>query len=380
MLAAWLIEQNLVDTNTIAGQLDPLEQDVTAIADALPQPDRVLAAMDGTPIEAHVFNRGSHKNPGDETPRRFLSAIDDAVLASNDGSARLALADRLISPGNPLTARVMANRVWHYVFGRGIVPSVDNFGVLGETPTHPELLDYVAARFVENGWSVKSLIRDYVTTETYRMSSARDNMTAEAKDPANQLLHRMRVKRLESEVIRDSILAAAGTLNTDMFGESVLAYLSPFNTNHRRPTVSGPEDGDRRRSIYLEVRRNFLSPMQLAFDFPLPDSTIGSRTRSNVPAQALIMMNDPFVIDTATAWAQQLVTRENDSVDARIAHMFERALARPPVEQEMTALHQLLERQAAEYGLDESALLDDVTLWTDMCHTLFTLKEFIFVS
>jgi hypothetical protein len=380
VLAAWLLEQNLVDTDKIAAELGPLQQDVAKIADALPQPDRVLAAMDGTPVEAHVFNRGSHKNPGDETPRRFLSAIDDAVLASDKGSARLALAERLVAPDNPLTARVMANRVWHYIFGRGIVPSVDNFGVLGETPTHPELLDYVATRFVESGWSIKSLIRDYVTTETYRMSSARENITAEAKDPANELLHRMRVKRLESEVIRDAILAAAGALNTEMFGESVPAYLSPFNTNHRRPPASGPEDGERRRTIYLEVRRNFLSPMQLAFDFPLPDSTIGSRTRSNVPAQALIMMNDPFVIDTAKAWAQQLITRENDNADARIAYMFERALARPPVEQEMAALRQLLEEQAAEYGLDESAILTDVALWTDMGHTLFTLKEFIFVS
>jgi hypothetical protein len=379
-LARWLVQDNLIDIDDTRTDLATFEADARAIADALPAPERILAATDGTPIEAHVFHRGNHKNPGDETPRRFLAALDENPKPVKGGSARLELAERLLSPDNPLPARVMTNRVWHHIFGRGIVPSVDNFGVLGEAPTHPALLDYLAQSFVDNDWSLKSLIRDMVTSKTYRMSSARTDSDAELKDPSNALLHRMRVKRLESEVIRDSILAASGSLDKTMYGKSVPIYLSPFMSNHRRPKNSGPEDGERRRTIYVQVRRNYLSPMQLAFDFPSPDTTTGKRTRSNVPAQALIMMNDPFVVEEARRWGERSAALEDDDPDSRIDHLFEMAIGRSPSDAESAQLSGLLVEQAATYGIDEEDILGDAQLWADICHTLFTLKEFIFVG
>ncbi len=379
-LARWLVQNNLVDLSTTHSALAAIETESRAIADPLPAPERILAATDGTPVEAHVFHRGSHKNPGEEVPRRFLAVLDENPAPVSGGSARLELAERLLNPNNPLPARVMANRVWHHLFGRGIVPSVDNFGVLGEAPTHPELLDYIATAYVEHGWSLKALIRDMVMTQTYRMSSARIDESAEKKDPSNALLHRMRIKRLESEAIRDSVLVASGSLDETMFGESVPIYLSPFMSQSRRPKSSGPEDGGRRRTIYVQVRRNFLSPMQLAFDYPLPESTIGKRTQSNVPAQALIMMNDPFVVGQAHEWGERAAKREGDSAGSRIDYLFELAIGRPPSDTEREKLIELLHEQADAYGIEDDAILTDARLWADICHTLFTLKEFIFVS
>jgi len=379
-LARWLVKNNLIDIDTTRSSLNTIESDARAIANTLPKPERILAATDGTPIEAHIFHRGSHKNPGDEVPRRFLAALDEEPKSVSKGSARLELADRLLDPDNPLPARVMANRAWHHIFGRGIVPSVDNFGVLGEAPTHPALLDYLATSLTKNDWSLKSLIRDLVTTQTYRMASARSSDEAEIKDPSNALLHRMRIKRLESEAIRDSILAASGSLDRTMYGQPVTIYLSPFMSNHRRPRSSGPEDGDGRRTIYVQVRRNFLSPMQLAFDYPMPDTTIGKRNQSNVPAQALIMMNDPFVVEEARRWGERAASRTEDSAETRIEYLFELAIGREPSDIERTMLNDLLVQQAVAYGVDEGAIASDPKLWADICHTLFTLKEFIFVS
>jgi hypothetical protein len=257
------------------------------------------AMLDGTAFDERVLIRGSHKTPGEVVPRRFLEAIDGpAPLAGGSphggGSGRLELARRVADPANPLTARVMVNRVWHHLFGRGIVASTDDFGALGEPPTHPALLDHLAAGFVRDGWSVKRLVRRLVLTEAWRMHS-RPSADGDRVDPRNLLLHRANLRRLEAEAIRDQMLAVSGRLDPAMYGTSVKVYLTEFMDGRGRPKRSGPLDGDGRRSVYTEVRRNFLPPMMLAFDAPQPFNTMGRRAASNVPAQALILMNDPFV-------------------------------------------------------------------------------------
>ena len=188
----------------------------------------------------------------------------------------------------------MVNRIWKHHFGEGLVKTADDFGAMGQKPSHPELLDWLAGELVSRGWSLKAMHRLIVTSTAYRMSSSLQ-ADAERLDPSNVYLHRMNVRRLEAEAIRDAMLAVSGRLDPGMFGPSVAPYLSPFMDGRGRPEHSGPLDGNGRRSIYLGVRRNFLNPMFLAFDAPVPFSTMGRRNVSNVPAQALTLWNDPLV-------------------------------------------------------------------------------------
>ena len=183
------------------------------------------------------------------------------------------------------------------------------------------MLDFLADRFVRDGWSVKRLIRDLVLSRTYRMSSLGDPAAA-AADPQNLLLHRARLRRLDGEAIRDSMLSVSGRLDRTSFGPSVPIHLTPFLDGRGRP-ATGPLDGDGRRSIYLAVKRNFLSPMLLAFDTPIPFSTVGRRQVSNVPAQALILLNDPFVHQQAGVWAKRVLS-QSESADERLRAMYSR--------------------------------------------------------
>jgi hypothetical protein len=332
-----------------------------------------LAMIDGSAENEYVFIRGSHKARGATVPRRFLEALaGPAPQATAHGSGRLELAQQMIDPAiDPFLPRVLVNRVWHHLFGRGIVASTDNFGVLGERPTHPELLDYLADRFIKEGWSVKKLIRTLVLSNTYRMSSQPDD-AADRADAGNLLLHRMRRRRLEGEAIRDAVLMISGRLDRRMYGPSVLVHLTAFQEGRGRP-VSGPLDGDGRRSVYLAVRRNFLSPFLLAFDTPSPFSTVGRRTVSNVPAQALILLNDPFVHQEAQLWAKRLLA-EPGSARERIIRMYESAFTRPPTEPELAACLEYLDRQPVAPGRD------DLAAWADLAHVLLNVKDFIFVN
>jgi hypothetical protein len=270
---------------------------------------------------------------------------------------------------NPLVTRVIVNRIWHHLFGRGLVASVDNFGVLGEKPTHPELLDHLADRFTKEGWSIKKAIRDLVLTNTYRMSSQPDEQ-ADRVDPQDLLLHRMRVRRLEGEAIRDAILAVSGRLDTKLYGQGVPIHLTPFLEGRGRP-ASGPLDGDGRRSIYLGIRRNFLSPFLLTFDTPSPFSTMGRRSVSNVPAQALVLLNDPFVHQQADVWADRVLSGKGANKE-RIAEMYVSAFSRPPTEVELRDCLEFLEQQGKH--------ADDRAAWADLAHVLFNVKEFIFLN
>jgi hypothetical protein len=335
-----------------------------------------LAMLDGSGVDERVFVRGSPKALGEPAPRRFLEALAGPTpLPIARGSGRLELARQMTDPAvNPLLPRVLVNRVWHHLFGRGIVASVDNFGVLGEAPTHPELLDYLASRFVAEGWSVKKLIRALVLSNTYQMASQAEP-DADQADPQDLLLHRMRVRRLQGEAIRDAMLAVSGRLEEKLYGPSVPVHLTPFLDGRGRPT-SGPLDGAGRRSLYLAVRRNFLSPFLLTFDTPIPFSTVGRRSVSNVPAQALILLNDPFVHQQAEVWARRVLAQPG-STDERIAKMYASAFAREPTASELEACRAFLERQSR---LHQASGSDDARPWKDLAHTLFNVKEFIYLN
>jgi hypothetical protein len=342
---------------------------------ALPLPRRGMAMADGTGVNEYVHIQGLHKNHGPEAPRRFLTVLaGDRQPAPEKGSGRLELARRMLDGSDPLLPRVIVNRLWHHHFGKGLVASPDDFGVQGQRPTHPELLDWLASEFVKQGWSLKKMHRLMVLSSAYRMASRSDAKTEEA-DPLNNLLHRMPIRRLEAEAIRDSMLAVSGRLDRTMYGRGPLPYLTEFSVGRGRPSKSGTLDGDGRRSIYLNVRRNFLNPMFLAFDYPIPFTTIGRRSVSNVPAQALTMLNNPFVIQQAERWSKRVLDESGKSTKERITSMYVTAFGRPPTDAETKDALTFLEEQSEEYGK-----ADDPRAWADLCHVLFNVKEFIFLN
>jgi hypothetical protein len=381
-LANWLLTHPALFTadgktpKPLLDALAPLFVEQQAIAAQIRNESRLALAMqEGTGVDECVFNRGSYKTPGLMVPRRFLEALaGQEGPAIEHGSGRLALARQMTDPTtNPFITRVIVNRLWHHLFGRGIVASVDNFGVLGEAPTHPELLDYLAGQFAKDGWSLKKAIRNMVLSRAYRMSSGADEK-ADTADPGNLWLHQARVRRLEGEAIRDALLAVSGRLDRTMYGPSVPVHLTPFQDGRGRPP-SGPLDGAGRRSIYLAVRRNFLSPLLLAFDTPIPFSTVGRRSVSNVPAQALILLNDPFVHQQAEVWARRVLASPG-SAKERIIGMYLSAFARPPTDSELAACIAFIDREMPASGNRR----DEVRAWADLAHTLVNVTEFIFVN
>jgi len=360
-------------------ELAAAREEAALAAAAVPAPQYVLGAEDGSGFDEPVFVRGNHKVTGPEVRRGFLEALSNGPRETvAAGSGRRELAAAITDPANPLTARVMANRVWHHVFGRGLVPSVDDFGALGEAPSHPELLDWLALRFVHDGWSVKALVRELILSRAFRASSSPADASVATTDPDNRLLSHMRMRRVEGEALRDSLLRVSGRLDPTMYGPPVGVHLTAFMSGRGRPG-SGPLDGNGRRSLYVEVRRNFLPPMMLAFDVPMPSTTVGRRTVSNVPAQALILMNDPFVLQQARHWATRVLAEPHEDDRERLALVHREALAREPRAEELDAMESFVREQERAHAGAEDAAARRLLAWTDLCHVVCNLKEFVFV-
>ncbi|HRE84049.1 MAG TPA: PSD1 and planctomycete cytochrome C domain-containing protein [Opitutaceae bacterium] len=332
----------------------------------IPQATRVPGLRDdGNGLDSDLFPRGNHLKSGPAIPRRYLEVLGSSPVAYQAaGSGRLSLAKELVSPANPLTARVMVNRIWHWLFGQGLVPTVDNFGKLGAKPSHPELLDYLATEFVNDGWSIKRLVRRLVLSRTWRLSSD-PSADAQERDPGNLYLQHALVRRLEAEEIRDALLAVAGNLNPDVGGAPVRNFYRVSVDTSQPP--SGPLDGHGRRSLYLEMRRNCRSDFLQAFDQPSPAMTTGARTLSNVPAQSLALLNDPFVLHQANVWAERVRAEFPDPLQ-RLTRMYEEALGRPPRTEEVSRLRPLFLAEA-----------DSVEAWTSIAHILINQKEFLYI-
>ncbi len=337
-------------------------------------PRRAPGVHEAAAFDQPLFVRGQITQPGEAVPRRFLEMFNDRPFRTSL-SGRLELADEVASPTNPLTARVLVNRLWRHLFGRGLVGTVDNFGRLGEKPTHPELLDYLAARFIEQGWSIKETIRFLVTSRAFQQS-AQASKDARRIDPGNELLSHARVRRLEAEAIRDAVLKVSGQLDLKMHGPGVNVY---YVAKTEGGGPKGPLDGDRRRSVYQRIRRNAANPFLEAFDAPKPMTTRGQRDATNVPTQSLTLLNDPFVIGQSTAWAKALVA-DGRGRDERVRAMFVRALGRAATAEDLAGSRDFLDELAAEHSIPPGGLEQSERVWQDFAQSLFCLKEFIYVD
>ena len=365
----WFFHRGLADTSMLQPEVNQLVSSGEKLSHQLPAPRFALTMSQTTPENARVYVRGSYKSLGEEVPHRYLEALG-AKQAD-----RLGLANIIASPENPLTSRVMVNRIWLHLFGRGIVPTPDDFGPMGQLPSHPELLDWLANDFAQNGWSIKRTIRSIVLSQTYGQAAQASPQLSPEKisqiDPDNIMLHRMPVRRLQAEAIRDSLLAVSGRINLHSFGPGVPTHRTAFMTG-RGSRPSGPLDGNGRRSIYQTIYRNFLNPFLLAFDMPSPFGPKGRRGNSNVPAQSLTLMNDPLVSKLANSWAQKTANQKDSR--KRIEQMVEHAHGKIPSKEKTDQLLAFVELQGKEYGkVDQRA-------WADLAHALFNLKEFSYLQ
>ena len=279
---------------------------------------------------------------------------------------RLALAEWLVSPENPLTTRVIVNRIWHHHFGRGIVPTLDNFGKMGELPTHPELLDWLAVEFVKQGWSIKQMHRLIMTSDAYKMASQFDDAGDMAKDPQNRYGWRFRQQRIDAEILRDQVLAVSGGLNQEMFGKPVFPVLqhevlASMINGIWKQTEDGP--GVWRRSVYVYRKRGLPYPLLDIFDLPNQNISCGARNVSTVPTQALTLMNDDFVLKQAQLFANRLQEAGHGDVGTEVDLAYRLALTRPP---------DAREKQIAADFLRDHKLVD-------LADVIFNLNEFLYV-
>jgi hypothetical protein len=320
-------------------QLDSrqLEEQLKLLTDNGPTRPVAMGVKEAARIEdAYVCIRGLANNRGDKVPRGFLQVLSPGVPApiSTRESGRLQLAAWLSNPGNPLTARVMVNRAWHYLFGAGIVRTVDVFGTTGEPPSHPELLDYLALEFMgnkERGWSIKNLIRSIVLSRTYQLAGMA-SAGARTSDPENRLLSHANRRRLDAEALRDSILAVSGQLDRTPGGPSI-----------RKGTTSetGYVFDDKRRSVYTPVFRNRLLELFEVFDFADPNLVGGRRNVSTVATQALFLLNSPFVMEQARQAARVVLVVNGDD-EAKLTRAYRTALGRLPTEREREIVSRFL--------------------------------------
>jgi hypothetical protein len=314
------------------------------------------------PSDAPVLIRGNPSTPGAKVPRHFLTVLGGDRHPFTHGSGRLDLARAIASEDNPLTARVMVNRVWQHHFGNGLVATSSNFGSLGERPSHPELLDWLTRRFIESGWSLKALHREIMLSSTYRQSSRFDS-SGHAKDPQNVLLWRMNRRRLDVEAWRDAILAVAGRLDSKMGG----------------PSLSLDSSANDRRTLYAAVSRHDLAWMLRLFDFPDPNITSGSRVETTVPIQQLFVLNSEFMIANARAVSARLRRPASggarpDEVDL-ICRAYSLLFGRPASERERTlGLHYLQDADGA------SSRQADMSRSERYAQALLATSEFLFVD
>jgi hypothetical protein len=300
----------------------------------LPSPPRAMVLRDKPqPTEPHIFLRGNPGRPGDQVPRAFLAVLSGGKPEPfKKGSGRLELAQAITAPGNPLTARVIVNRVWAYHFGKGLVRTPGDFGVKGEPPTHPELLDWLATWFMDNGWSLKNLHRLILTSATWQQSSELRE-EAVTKDPENRLLARQNRQRLDFEAMRDSLLACAGQLDRKLGGKTVNITAPPYS---------------KRRTVYANIDRQNLPGLFRVFDFPSPDVSNPQRFVTTVPQQALFMLNSPFVVEQARALVAAPDFRQPDGPSEwQVQQLYERVFARRAEPQEVEAALKFISAEQA---------------------------------
>ena len=365
------------------------------------------------PRETRLFHRGDHRNPGPVVQPGVPTALSSIPIEFPDAKEdvdttgrRSRLARWLTSTQNPLTARVMVNRIWQYHFGRGLVESSSNFGLNGARPTHPALLDWLATEFMDSGWSVKHMHRVIMESTVYRQSSGRrmnpqpasaspeqsvqsatfdDGTNPESIDAENRLWWRFFRRRLESELIRDRILAASGSLNKTMHGAGIRPRIHPSiiatSTTRKWPTVDNETAEHWRRSVYIFVRRSVQMPMLEVFDSPTTTQSCERRLTTVVATQALQLMNDAFTNQQAAIMARKVVaSAEHDDRDV-IVDIYWRSLSRAPAESEVSdCVTFLRQQQAYHHRQFDDVAAARINALTDLCHVMFNLNEFVYIN
>ncbi len=352
-----------------------------------PETSRAMGVREGLPADCHLLVRGEVSQRGDRVPRGFVEVLNTAPPPpiSARASGRLELAAWLTRRENPLTARVVVNRTWRHLFGRGLVRTADDFGALGERPTHPELLDHLAIRFRDGGGSLKSLIREIVLSRTYQLAHDTDDRAMEL-DPENTLLWRSSLRRLDAEAIRDAMLQVSGLLDLEPPAGSPVSKLGDGRIGRGMAGLREDPIG-RKRSVYLPVIRGFVPESLELFDFAEPSLVIADRDTTNVPSQALYLLNNPDVLRLSRAFALRLLADVGLSPRQRIDRAYRLALGRPPTSAEVS--------RAAEFLRDELARAPRPSgqgrprgrtvarpgelAWTMFCQALLASAEFRFV-
>ncbi len=348
------------------------------ISTSPPQAGPLMPSVSGGGQGMQVFVRGNPAKLGDPAPPGFLRVLSG--MDEQPGGAafsRLELARAIANPENPLTARVIVNRVWHYHFGRGIVPTLSNFGKLGSPPSHPDLLDTLAVRFVESGWSLKWLHREIMLSATYQLSSAQD-ADGLAKDPDNFLLWRMAPRRLDVEAWRDAVLAVAGKLDPTIGGPALdqkdpgLKEVPGFPGFSRLNGLDVDNPANGRRTLYGIVSRYAPNSALVLFDFPEPNVTSELRTSTTIPQQQLFVLNSSFMIEMARAFANRVAQAAQQDED-RLRQAWLLAYGRLPTADEIALALEFL----AAGGEADAA--DKLSRWEQLCHALLSSNEFMFV-
>ncbi len=356
------------NTAALRKRLGDIEDEIAALRGKAPQPAGVaMGAAEGTPADCQICIAGQSQKRGERAPRGMITVatIGEPPRIAPDHSGRLELAGWITDEANPLTARVMVNRIWYHLFGRGLVVSLDNFGALGEQPSHPELLDHLAARFVRDGWSVKRMIRAIMLSRTYGLSSSHDEVNYE-KDPDNVYLWRVNPQRLDAESLRDAILAVSGELDLQPPGPPRIEQ-----TNRKQTPVAG---GGNYRSVYLPIVRNGVPEALGLFDFADPSIVVGRREITTVPTQSLFMMNSPFILTQSQALARRLQQEVSEGGDgARVERLYLLAFGRRPTDTQR--------ERAIGFVADMSEKLKSRdAAWTTLCQTLLASAEFRYLD
>jgi hypothetical protein len=367
-----------------AGLRERVEQTVAEREKDRPKPAEQFAVFvetDPSPPVHHVLIRGQHGQPGAEVQPGVLAALSTPKNQFQIGprpagrvstGRRTAFAKWVTSPENPLFARVMVNRIWQHHFGTGIVATADNLGLSGAKPSHPELLDFLAAEFIASGWSVKAMHRLILTSGVYRQSSEpREKL--DTIDPDNRLLARFPLRRLDAEALRDSMLFICGELNPRAGGP----FVPSTRTDEGTVRIAENADGALRRSIYLQQRRTQVVTFLQLFDAPSIVTTCGKRAPSTVPLQSLALLNSEFSRTRARAFAGRLAHDAGEDQGKRLDLAFRFACSRPPLRDELEACEKFLAKQREVYDKEKNA---DVRVWTDLCQMLFASNAFLYVD
>ncbi len=378
---------------SVRAELKSLRDRLNALKASAPELPTAMGVVDAEVGDAPIHVRGSHLTLGKPAPRGVPTVLTGAggVAIPDQRSGRLELAQWLTDPRHPLTGRVIANRIWRWHFGQGLVRSTDNFGELGSRPTHPELLDWLTLRLVRSGWSIKQLHRTILLSSTYQMSSRHDPDAA-AVDPENQFLWRARIRRLEAEAIRDSLLSVAGLSDFSMGGSMLHVDNRKFLFDHTSKDETSYDT--RRRSVYLPVIRNHLYDGFQLFDYSDASVPNGSRTTSTVAPQALYLLNGELASDAASALAARLRAVHDDEA-VRVVALYRLTLGREPNSDERSQAVAFLGRFAASVpeevaGTTAKACPGPEAIevagtgardlaWTALCHVLLVSNEFIHI-